>query len=203
MSNPARSAIERKIARIPKAEPFSRAELQGTWSSRSIDRTLAALLATGELVRLLPGIYTRPKTSEFTGRTVLPCPNQILEYIVSKTGETLQMHGAEAIRRLGLSTQMQIRPTYYTSGRTRSIMIRRAEIQLIHMSQEVLQHAGTRLGTLISAFHYIDSTQISSQELERILEDLEPDEIGQLLAAKLPVDQMQKIRNWYQGRITH
>lgn len=203
MSTKPRSAIERKIARIPKAEPFSRAKLKGSWSSRSIDRTLAALVATGKLVRLWRGTYTRPKTSEFTGRTVLPGLPEILHFIAGTTGETIQIHGAEAIRRLGLSTQMQVIPTYYTSGRTRKIAVRNAEIRLIHMSSKVMQYAGSHLGTLITAFHYIDATQISGHELNRILESLNSEEIEQLQSANLPLDHKQKIQNWYHTRTKH
>lgn len=200
MSTKPRSAIERKIARIPKAEPFSRAKLKGSWSSRSIDRTLAALVDTGKLVRLWRGTYARPKTSKYTGRMVLPGLTEILQFIVSTTGETIQIHGAEAIRRLGLSTQMQVIPSYYTNGRTRKIVFMNAEIRLIHMGRKAMQYAGSHLGTLISAFHYIDAKQISGHELSRILESLNPKELEQLLGANLPLDHKQKIQNWYHSR---
>ncbi|WP_047934779.1 hypothetical protein, partial [Pseudomonas putida] len=72
-----------------------------------------------------------------------------------------------------------------------------------HMSSKVMQYAGSRLGTLITAFHYIDAKQISEHELNQILKALNPEEIEQLLGAKLPLDHKQKIQNWYQARTKH
>lgn len=197
MKTLARHAIERKLTRVQKGEPFSREQLKGPWSSRTLGRVLAELVTKGKVVRVLRGIYARPKKSQFTGKSVVPGPYEILQFIVASTGEVLQVHGAEAIRRLRLSTQMQITPVYYTSGRTRSIVVRNASIRLEHKGSRVLQHAGTRLGTLISAFHYIDASQITGLELGRILSDLKPVELAELMSSKIPPDHMKEINRWY------
>jgi hypothetical protein len=71
-----------------------------------------------------------------TAKRVGPNPPAVLEAVARATGETIQIHGADAVLRLGLSTQMQVLPTYYTRGSIREIKIREAVIRLRYVSEK-------------------------------------------------------------------
>jgi hypothetical protein len=66
----------------------------------------------------------------------------------------IQIHGAEAARTLGLGTQMQVLPTYYTSGSTREIKIGTAVMRLRHFSRQRRQQAGTQARMALAALFY-------------------------------------------------
>ncbi|WP_446731558.1 DUF6088 family protein [Pseudomonas sp. OTU5201] len=51
------------------------------------------------------GVYMRPKFNHYAGRNLRPSPTSVMQVITKSNGETIQIHGSEAARRLGLSTQ--------------------------------------------------------------------------------------------------
>jgi len=71
---------------------------------------------------LYRGIYVRPEKSRFLpGHGILPNSDKIVEAISKKTGEIISVHGAVALNRIGLSTQVPVRAIYHATGRSRDI----------------------------------------------------------------------------------
>ena len=128
----------------------------------------------------------RPKFSRYTGRRLIPSPLAIMSILTKANGETIQIHGAEAVRRLGLSTQMQVVPTFYTSGATRKIKVGNAVVRLQHVSSHRLQHAGTMVGMALTALYYLGKDGLSSQTLSKITCALSPVELATLRACMMP-----------------
>lgn len=178
-------AISNRIKHMPKGRPFSSALFAQVGSRASVDKALSRLVQSGTLERIIRGVYMRPKQSEYTGK-VRASPLAVMEVITRANGETIQMHGAEAIRRLGLSTQMQVLPTYYTSGSTREIKVGNAVVRLQHVSSNRLQHAGTKVGMALIALYYIGKKGISAQVISKITSALSSDELKKLRACKMP-----------------
>lgn len=127
----------------------------------------------------------RPKFNRYIGQ-VRPSPLTVMKVITTANGETIQVHGAEAVRRLGLSTQMQVVPTYYTSGSSREISIGAASVRLKHVSKDRLQHAGTNVGLVLTALHYVGKRGMSQEILSKINEMLSEEELRKLLDCKMP-----------------
>lgn len=148
-------SISNRIKHMPKGKPFSRAMFAQSGSRASINKALSQMVLSGFLERVARGVYMRPKVSEYTGKKVRANPIAVMDAVIRARGETIQIHGAEAVRRLGLSTQMQILPTYYTSGPTREIKIGNAVVRLRHASRERLQQAGTQAGIAFTALLYL------------------------------------------------
>ncbi len=109
-----------------------------------------------------------------------------MEVITKANGETIQIHGAEAVRRLGLSTQMQVLPTFYTSGSTREIKVGNAVVRLRHVSKDRLQHAGTTVGVALTALYYIGKEGLSANVVAKIVSALSGEELMKLRACKMP-----------------
>ena len=114
------------------------------------------MVQSGELERVCRGVYMRPKMSLLIGR-VRPSAETVARVIAKESGQQIQYHGAETVRRLGLSTQMAITPIYYTSGPNRVVQIGNLKIRLAHVSARKLQHAGTKVGLVLTAFFYLGS----------------------------------------------
>lgn len=148
-------SITIRINRMPKGRPFVRAVLEHAGSRSAVNKALSKMVLTGALERVARGVYMRPKCSEYTGKRVRANPISVMEAVARARGETIQIHGAEAVRRLGLSVQMQVLPTFYTSGSTREIKIGNAVVRLRHASRQRLQHAGTQIGTALTALFYL------------------------------------------------
>lgn len=179
-------SISKRIKYMPKGKPFTSASFAQAGSRSAVDKALSRMVVIGFLERVTRGIYMRPKQSEYTGKKIRANPIAVMEVVSRTRGETIQLHGVEAARRLGLSTQMQIIPTYYTSGSTREIKIGNAVVRLHHASQQRLQQAGTQVGLALTASFYLGKEGLTQPTIRKIANSLSAKEYEQLMACKMP-----------------
>lgn len=179
-------SISNRIKHMPKGKPFASAIFAQAGSRASVDKALSRMVLSGFLERVARGVYMRPKQSEYTGKKVRANPIAVMQAVAKARGETIQVHGVEAARRLGLSTQMQVLPTYYTSGSTREIKIGNAVVRLRHASRQRLQQAGTQAGIALTALLYIGKKGLTEQAIIKIARSLSAEEFDKLMACKIP-----------------
>src|SRR5574343_1711294 len=98
-------AIRERIAAQSAGEPFTPALFAGLGSRASIDQTLMRLTKEGAIDRLARGLYTVPQTSRF-GLKAMPSPQMVAQTLAATEGASIEVHGAEAARRFGFSTQV-------------------------------------------------------------------------------------------------
>lgn len=179
-------SISNRIKHMPKGKPFVGAVFAHAGSRSAVNKALSRMVLSGFLERVVPGVYMRPKQSEYTGNLVRANPIAVMKAVARFRGETIQIHGAEAARRLGLSTQMQVLPTYYTSGSTREIKVGNAVVRLRHVSRQRLQLVGTQVGIVLTALFYLGKTGLTEQTIRKIAHSLRPEEHKKLMACKMP-----------------
>ncbi|MEV1620457.1 DUF6088 family protein [Pseudomonas aeruginosa] len=178
--------ISNRIKHMPKGKPFAGALFATLGTRASVDKALSRLVHRGALERVTRGVYMRPKQSQFTGKNVLPSPIAVMEVVAKARGETIQIHGAEAVRRLGLSTQVQVLPTYYTSGSTREIRIGQGVVRLRHASRQRLQLAGTTAGSAFIAMLYLGREGLSHAVSKKVVSSLSREDLAKLMSCKMP-----------------
>ncbi|HLX55004.1 MAG TPA: DUF6088 family protein [Aquella sp.] len=130
-----KSPIKHKIEQIKTGKIFGIQELLPYGTYENVRQILARKAKGGQIRRIGRGLYVKPKQIEQIGQ-VLPSINEIIEKLESVTKETICMHGNEALRRLRLSTQVQMMPVYNTSGKSRVINIANKKIELRHISEK-------------------------------------------------------------------
>jgi hypothetical protein len=177
--------VAQRVKRLPKGQPFSIRRFKGFGTKNAISKAIARLVNRGELERVYRGIYMRPKPGRYVARA-RPNPWTLLSLITRQKCLYLQIHGANAVRRFGLSTQMPLIPVYYTNGSSRSIFIGKAEIRLIHAAPMVMQHAGTEVGTAISALFYLGKDGVTPECIAAIQAQLKTDDFTRLMLCKMP-----------------
>ena len=160
-------AVLSRVKRMPKGRPFARVLLAPLGSRASVGKALSRLV-------------------QYTGKNVCPSPLAVMKVVTRMRGETIQIHGAEAARRLGLSTQMQVLPIFYTSGFTREFKIGNAVVRLQHVPKDRLQQAGTKVGVALTALHYIGKEGLSPKVIFKIVSTLSNEELMKLKACKMP-----------------
>jgi hypothetical protein len=177
--------IAQRVKRLPKGQPFSISRFTGFGTKNAVSKAIARLVNRGELERVYRGIYMRPKPGLYLAR-VRPNLWQLICLITRQDGLSLQIHGANAVRKFGLSTQMPLIPIYYTSGSSRSVFIGKAEIRLVHAAPMVMQHAGTEVGVAISALFYLGKGGSTPECITAIKKRLRPEDLVTLMACKMP-----------------
>lgn len=161
--------VEAKIKRLPKGKPLPLHLFSDCGPEGAVRTALSRLVKRGELANVARRIYARPKPNEFFG-TSLPAPKEVAEAIASVTGERLAPHGAEIARRLGLSTQMQVKTAFYTTGRTRRLQVGNSYVQFQHAPERLVAEASTLLGSVLLALHYLGREHVTTEVLQELNE---------------------------------
>ncbi len=174
--------IRQRIDRIPRGEPFTPNILLEYGTRASVDQNLSRLVKAGIIERVTRGVYTRPEVSRFVGK-VMPEPMKVVRTIAKTTGAIVQVHGAEAARKLELTTQAPIQTIFSTSGPSRRIQLGAQEIRLQHVCQRKLALAGRPAGLALAAMWYLGKNEVTPSLIEKIQHKLSKEEFEALKSA--------------------
>ncbi len=172
--------LRKYIQRIPYGKPFSNVALRQYVSTDNARQILSRMVKSGEIVRVARGIFVRPKKVAYLGKT-LPSAEKITKMIARSSNETIAIHGAEAARRLRLTTQTPMQPTFYTTGNTRHIKLSNLTITLKHISPKKLVAPGTIAGTVISALWYLGKDNVTPATINTIRKQLTIEQFNTVL----------------------
>ncbi len=174
--------IRQRIEEIPRGEPFTPNILLECGTRASVDQNLSRLVKAGIIERVTRGVYTRPEANRFVGK-VMPEPMKVAETIAKTTGAVVQVHGAEAARKLELTTQAPIQTVFSTSGPSRRIQMGMLEIRLQHVCQRKLALAGRPAGLALAAMWYLGKKEVTLSLIEKIQRKLSSEEFEILKSA--------------------
>lgn len=159
--------IRQRINQIPVGEPFTPKVLLECGTRTSVDRSLSRLIEAGVIERVTRGVYVRPEISRFVGK-VMPHALKVAETVAKTTGSIVQIHGAEAARRLELTTQVPMQSVFVTSGPSKRIRMGNMEIRLQHVCHRKLTLAGRPAGLALSAMWYLGKTEVTPDLVDKI-----------------------------------
>ncbi len=155
--------IQRSINRRKRGEPFTSKEFLNLGSRAAVDQSLARLARRGAIRRILRGVYVKPEVHPVIGEMSVPAA-KVVEAIARSGGHRVEISGAEAANRLGLSTQLPVRAVYITDGPSRTIHLGKQPIEFRHVSPSRLVAAGTREGVVVQALHYLGAALTPEHE---------------------------------------
>jgi DNA-binding GntR family transcriptional regulator len=159
--------LRHHIEQVPPGQPFTAKTLLAHAPRTTVDQTLSRLARENLITKVARGTYVRPKHNALVGQ-VMPAAETVLKALATSTGETIAVHGVEAARRVQLSTQVSMRPMFYTSGRSRSLEVAGQTVTLEHIPLRWLEHAGTLVGDAIAAIHYLGKAQTTPETFAAI-----------------------------------
>ena len=174
--------IRARIEAMPLGEPFTPMTFLACGTRAAVDQTLSRLVRAGVIERVSRGVFVRPERSSFVGK-VMPEPLKVAETIAKTTGAVVQIHGAEAARRLGLTTQVPTQPVFVTSGASKRIRVGKMEIRLQHVCSRKLALAGRPAGLALAAMWYLGKKEVTPAIVEQIRRRLGASEFEVLKSA--------------------
>ena len=175
--------VRAHVSRMLAGEPFSVRELLSLGPRASVDQALSRMARGGAIERVARGFYARPLINEKLGRTVPVEPEKVVAAIARTEGARVNVHGAEAARRFGLTTQMPMRQVYTTSGRSRRVQLRTGDVTLVHRAQSQMGLAGTPAGEALSALLYLGKNEVTTEIIDRVRSALGEKDFARLRAA--------------------
>lgn len=166
------SAVREAILATPEGKPFPAKDLLQFGTRAAVDQVLYRLAKDNEIFRIARGIYARPKWNKYVNAPVMPEPIEVAELVAKTRGAKIGPTGAEAVHKLGLSTQMPTQPVYATTGRTCEVKVGKNTIRFRHVAPRKMQFAGTPVGVAIAALRYLGKKQVTLHviaKLEQVL----------------------------------
>lgn len=197
-------AIRECIAAQPAGEPFTPALFAGLGSRAAIDQTLMRLTKAGHIERIGHGLYSVPKAGRF-GIKAMPAPEKVAQVLAASEGATIEIHGAEAARRFGFSTQVPAQPVFYTTGSSRTVRLGKLVVRLQHVAPRKLALAGRPAGQALSALWYLGRHQVTPATFRRIAEKLPSLEFEALCKAKamMPAWMVAALTSYERNEVVH
>ncbi len=169
--------VKQYVSRLPKGKPVSTSSFMRFGTRAAVDQALSRLVKEGVITRAGRGLYVRPKMNPYVGEV----PPGIMEVVKAKAGKaTVQVNGAEAARRLGLSTQVPAKTVFLTDGPGRRFNIGELEVTLKHVASRKLLLAGRPAGLALSAFWYLGKNELNAEVVEKVRKVLPPEEFNAL-----------------------
>lgn len=169
MNKPIKTAelIRQRIEAMPIGQPFTPAAFLECGTRASVDQALSRHVKAGAIDRVARGVFVRPEVSRFVGK-VMPEPLKVAETVARTRGAVVQVHGAEAARRLELTTQVPTQSVFVTSGPSKRIRVGKMEIQLQHVCHRKLALAGRPAGLALAAMWYLGKKEVTPALVEKI-----------------------------------
>ncbi len=167
--------IREYLAKIPDGQSFPSSTLRTFASTENIRQVLGRLVKTGQIIRVTRGVFAKSKQMPTIGE-ILPSTSEVADALAESTGETIIIHGAEAARQLQLTTQVPMRPVFYTSGNTRTLKLANRTVKLKHVNPSKLVAPGTMPGLVITALDYLGRENVTKKTLKIIKQRISPED---------------------------
>ena len=145
---------------LSEGAPIAAKGLLHLGNRAAVDQALSRLAERGQLMRVGRGVYLRPVASRFGARS--PSIEQAIQGVAAQRGEVIVPAGAAAANKLGLTTQVSVRPVYLTSGRSRTLKIGQQCVELRHAPNWQLSMGGRPAGEVVRALAWLGPEKAKS-----------------------------------------
>lgn len=172
--------VRRWVMAKPEGEPFAVREVLEFGPRATIDQSLSRLVKEKVLERPARGVYARPKVNKIVNRPVPVPVEQVVQTAARAKGEKIGVHGAEAARRFGLTTQVPMRRVFTTTGPTRQISVEGQRVRLQHVQPRYMALSGTHAGEALAALLYLGKSEVTAGIAARVCKQLTGEELRTL-----------------------
>jgi hypothetical protein len=160
-------SVKRLLSRKKKGDLIFPSDFRGIGIEAAIKKALSRLAQTGSVKRLARGIYFIPKIDPLLGE-LHPSAENVAEMLAKKESVRIRPAGADALNRLGLSTQVPTRLVYITDGSPRRLKIGKMEVKFKATSHKKLATVGEISALVIQALGELDVKYIGSDTKAKI-----------------------------------
>ena len=162
--------IKQKINELPYGSAFIVSDFTGICDYQTAKRLIARLCESGDIRRVIRGVYDKPAYSELLQEYVAPDNNEIAKAIARNYNWTIIPSGNVALNMLGLSTQVPVKWEYCSSGPYREYGYDKITISFKHSSNKEIEGLSYDTALLIQAIKALGKDRISDKDISRLKE---------------------------------
>ena len=150
---------------------FSPSDFLDLGTRAAVDQALSRNCRAGQIRKVSRGLYDAPRDHVLLGR-LAPDRNALLDAVARRDAAKIFSTGAHAANALGLSDQVPMRPFYLTTGRSRTIKVAGADIQLKHAPARYLAVKNHASGVVIQALRWLGRTNVNADTIATLRRNL-------------------------------
>lgn len=171
-------------------------------TKNTIKSVLYRLNKEGKVVRLLDGLYTKPKYSKILKEYSYPDINAVAKKIADKFSWTIVPAEDMALNYVGISTQVPNEHIYISDGAYREYLYRNKKIIFKHTTNRDITSYLRELSILIQAIKAFGKDKIGEKDIkrlafyaERIKEDLKKDTLKLPFWIQEVLEKIQEVKH--------
>jgi hypothetical protein len=154
-------------------------------SRAAIDRALSRLVLAGKLRRIGRGLYDFPRQSKIL-QGAAPASLDATVLAISRRDQIRVMpNGIVFANDLGLTNAVPAKPSYISSGRTKTVLVGNRKVYLQHVSQKVIAWADRPGGQFVAAVLWLDKAIASAPDMIDLMRVKLADDVKQDLLQDL------------------
>ena len=171
-------------------------------TKNTIKSVLYRLNKEGKIVRLLDGLYTKPKYNKILKGYSYPDTNAVAKKIADKFSWTIVPAEDMALNYVGISTQVPNEYIYISDGAYREYLYRNKKIIFKHTTNRNITSYLRELSILIQAIKAFGKDKIGEKDIkrlafyaERIKEDLKKDTLKLPFWIQEVLEKIQEVKH--------
>ena len=133
----------------------------------SVDMALTRLLNAGSIRRIGRGLYDYPRMHDKLGM-LTPDADTIVQAVAMQSGDRVIASGAQAANRLGISTQVPAKPSYATSGASRSKKVAGQTITLTRSRAPILDEASPQANAVLQVLAHLGKPNVDDETIQTL-----------------------------------
>lgn len=147
----------------------------------TVRSTLNRLVGDKVIMRIMKGVYYKPKYIKLIGEYAAPSVNEVANAIARKYNWTIAPSGNTALNLLGLSTQVPAKWTYISDGRYASFSFSNVTIEFKRRNNGDISKMSTLTAMVIQSIKEIGKDNISQKQIDYLRGKLSEKEKLELL----------------------
>jgi len=160
--------LEGRISIIPEGVVFVASDFSDIAGVRTIRELIRRMVDKGDVVRVMPGVYMRPKISKLLKESVPASPEDVAYAIARMNNWTIAPSGNTALNKLGLSTQVPVVWSYVSDGPYSEKQVDGATIKFKHIANRNITSMSPIALLVVQALKAIGKDNVDNAILGKI-----------------------------------
>ncbi|MCF0241758.1 MAG: hypothetical protein HUK25_03925 [Treponema sp.] len=180
-------SIKSTISQMKAGQLFSIKDFTDITSYETAKKTLQRMEKEGSIVRVVDGLYSKPKISKLLNKPVPVSVSDVAEKLAEKFSWHIVPSGNTALNQLHLSTQVPACYEYLSDGPYREYEIYGMKLNFKHTCNSMISEMSTKTALVIQALKKLGQENITYDIIQTLKQNLLQEEKAALIKESVNV----------------
>ena len=174
MDNGIAARIKERINAAPFGSIFTGADFSDIADNNTVRQCLSRLVNEGMILRVLNGVYEKPKYSKLLNEFVAPDPDAVAKAIARTFHWTIAPSGNTALNLLGLSTQVSAVWSYISDGPYKKYEWNNTRLEFKHRTNKEISGLSYTTILVVQALKTLEKDNVTDDVIAILKKRLTP-----------------------------